>query len=90
MRACGEPVSSLTTGSPSVVRANGVKNADWLRGGVVNDAVGISITVAATQNGATTIEPGQSLRYRYRVIIHPGTVKDADIAGLFTKYTARR
>ena len=43
-----------------------------------------------SQNGAMTIEPGQSLRYRYRVIIHPGTVKDADIAGLFTKYTARR
>jgi hypothetical protein len=37
-----------------------------------------------------TIEPGKSLRYRYRVIIHPGTVKDADIAGLFTKYAARR
>jgi hypothetical protein len=24
------------------------------------------------------------------VIIHPGTVKDADIAGLFTRYTAGR
>ena len=27
-----------------------------------------------------TITPGQSVHYRYRVIIHPGTVKDADIA----------
>jgi hypothetical protein len=41
-----------------------------------------------TQNGAMTISPGQTLRYRYRVVIHPGTAKDADIAGLFTKYTA--
>jgi hypothetical protein len=52
---------------------------------------GLSVfTNDKSQNGATTIEPGQSLRYRYRVIVHPGTVKDADIAGLFTKYIARR
>jgi hypothetical protein len=52
---------------------------------------GLSVfTNDKSQNGAMTIEPGQSLRYRYRVIIHPGTVKDADIAGLFTKYIARR
>jgi hypothetical protein len=37
-----------------------------------------------------TIEPGKSVRYRYRVIIHPGTAQDAGIAGLFTKYTAGR
>jgi hypothetical protein len=41
-----------------------------------------------TQNGAVSINPGQSLRYRYRVIIHPGGVGDADIAGLWTKYAA--
>jgi hypothetical protein len=41
-----------------------------------------------SQDGSMTIEPGKSLRYRYRVIIHPGTVKDAGIAGLYTKYTA--
>jgi Methane oxygenase PmoA len=50
---------------------------------------GLSVfTNDKSQDGAMTIEPGQSLRYRYRVVIHPGTVKDADIAGLFTKYTA--
>ena len=43
-----------------------------------------------SHDGAMTIEPGKSLRYRYRVIIHPGTVKDADIAGLFARYTATR
>ena len=34
-----------------------------------------------------TIEPGKSLRYRYRVIIHPGDANDANIAALWTKYT---
>jgi hypothetical protein len=41
-----------------------------------------------SQNGAISLAPGQSLRYRYRVIIHPGDVKDADIAGLWAKYAA--
>jgi hypothetical protein len=52
---------------------------------------GLSVfTNDKSQNGAMTIEPGKSLRYRYRVVIHPGTVKDADIAGLFTRYAAGR
>jgi hypothetical protein len=34
-----------------------------------------------------TLEPGKSLRYRYRVIIHPGDAKDANIASQWTKYT---
>jgi hypothetical protein len=52
---------------------------------------GLSVfTNDKTQDGAMTLEPGKSLRYRYRVIIHPGTVQDADIAGLYTKYTATR
>jgi len=51
---------------------------------------GLSVfTNDKTQDGSMTIEPGKSLHYRYRVIIHPGTVKDADIGGLYTKYTAR-
>jgi hypothetical protein len=50
---------------------------------------GLSVfTNDKTQNGATTIEPGQSLRYRYRVVIHPGDGKAADIASLYSKYTA--
>ena len=52
---------------------------------------GLSVfTNDKSQNGAMTIEPGQSLRYRYRVIIHPGDVKTADIAGLWAKYTAAK
>lgn len=33
------------------------------------------------------LAPGQTLRYRYRLIIHPGDVKSADIAGEWAKYT---
>jgi hypothetical protein len=40
-----------------------------------------------SQNGAITIEQGKSLRYRYRIIIHPGDVKTADIAGAWEKYS---
>ena len=43
-----------------------------------------------TQNGATTVEPGQRLRYRYRVIVHPGDAKTADIAGLWNKYAGKK
>lgn len=39
-----------------------------------------------SQNGAITISPGQSLRYRYRVIIHPGDAQSANIAGFWEKY----
>jgi hypothetical protein len=52
---------------------------------------GLSVfTNDKTQNGAMTLAAGQSVRYRYRVIIHPGAAKDADIAGLYAKYTATR
>jgi len=42
-----------------------------------------------SQSGAMTLDPGQSLRFRYRVIIHPGDAKSADIAALWTKYSAK-
>ena len=49
---------------------------------------GLSVfTGDKSQNGATTIEQGKSLRYRYRIIIHPGDVKSADIAADWAKYT---
>jgi hypothetical protein len=34
-----------------------------------------------------TVEPGQKLRFRYRIIIHAGDAKTANIAGLWDKYT---
>ena len=33
------------------------------------------------------LEPGKSLRYRYRIIIHPGDGKSADIAAQWAKYS---
>ena len=48
---------------------------------------GLSVfTNDKTQNGAVTVDSGQSLRYRYRVIVHPGDAKTADIAGLWNQY----
>jgi hypothetical protein len=43
-----------------------------------------------SQNGAMTVEPGKSLRYRYRVIIHPGDAKGQDLAGQWAKYASAR
>ena len=40
-----------------------------------------------SQNGAITIEKGQNLRFRYRIIIHPGDVKSANIADAWANYS---
>jgi len=37
-------------------------------------------------SGSMTVDPGQSLRFRYRVIIHPGDFQSANIAEEFQKY----
>ncbi|MEO8593803.1 MAG: PmoA family protein [Candidatus Solibacter sp.] len=51
---------------------------------------GLSVfTNDKSQDGSMTLEPGKTVRYRYRVVIHPGTVKDADIAGLYAKYVKK-
>lgn len=42
-----------------------------------------------TKNGAMTIEPGQHVRFRYRVVIHPGLPADK-IAGLYKAYAQTR
>ena len=46
-----------------------------------------AFTKDKTQDGSMTLEPGQSLRFRYRVIIHPGDAKSADIAAEWKKYS---
>ena len=38
-----------------------------------------------TQNGSLTIEPGEHVRFRYRVIIHPGA-SPARLADLYKEY----
>lgn len=42
-----------------------------------------------TQNGSLTIEAGERVRFRYRVIVHPG-VSPARIAALYEEYAAPR
>ncbi len=36
-----------------------------------------------SRDGSLTIQPGKSLRFRYRVVIHPGDAAAADIADLY-------
>ena len=43
-----------------------------------------------SQNGETTLAPGKSLRYRYRLIIHPGDAATAKIAAQWDKYAAAK
>jgi hypothetical protein len=50
---------------------------------------GLSVfTNDKTQNGAMTIQPGESLRYRYRVIVHPGDVQAANLEAAWKTYSA--
>ena len=39
-----------------------------------------------TKNGSVTLEPGKSLRFRYRVIIHPGDAESAKLEKAYEKY----
>jgi hypothetical protein len=39
-----------------------------------------------SQKSSVELEPGQKLRFRYRVIIHPGDAKSAGLAGLWDAY----
>jgi len=52
---------------------------------------GLSVfTNDKSQDGAMTVQSGQTLRFRYRVIIHSGDVKTAGIAGLWERYVAAK
>lgn len=43
-----------------------------------------------SQDGSMTIEPNQSLRFRYRVVIHDGDTRAAGIADLYKQYVAKK
>jgi hypothetical protein len=49
-----------------------------------------AFTDEKSPDGAVTLERGQSLRFRYRVIVHPGDVKTAGIADQWERYIAGR
>lgn len=40
-----------------------------------------------SKDGSLTLKPGESLRFRYRVVIHPGDAAAAKIADNFAKYS---
>jgi Methane oxygenase PmoA len=42
-----------------------------------------------TRDGSMTLEPGQTLRFRYRVVIHPGDAASAGLAGLYKEYAGK-
>ncbi|MGE5487876.1 MAG: PmoA family protein [bacterium] len=39
-----------------------------------------------SKDGSLTLEPGQTVRFRYRVVIHPGRTAEANIPALYEKY----
>ena len=43
-----------------------------------------------TKDGSLSLAAGESVRFRYRVIIHPGDAAAAGIAGQFSKYAAMK
>jgi hypothetical protein len=43
-----------------------------------------------TKNGAITLKKGEKMRFRYRVVIHPGDTQSAGIAALYKAYTGGR
>jgi hypothetical protein len=47
-------------------------------------------TKGAEPNGSMNLKPGEQIRFRYRVVIHPGSATDAGISGLYEKYAASR
>jgi hypothetical protein len=51
---------------------------------------GLHDFVEKTKDGSQTLEPGQSLRFRLRVVIHPGDTAAAGIAGLHKKFAAMK
>jgi hypothetical protein len=44
----------------------------------------------ATQDGSMTLGPGATLRLRYRVVIHPGDYRSANIAAMYKAYASTR
>jgi hypothetical protein len=43
-----------------------------------------------SQDGSMSVEPGNTVRFRYRVVLHPGDFRDANIAELYKQYAAKK
>jgi hypothetical protein len=42
-----------------------------------------------SQDGSMTLAPGKSVRFRYRVVIHPGDTKSAGVDALWKRYAGK-
>ncbi|MEO7652500.1 MAG: PmoA family protein [Bryobacteraceae bacterium] len=42
------------------------------------------------RNGSITLQPGETIRFRYRVIIHPGDAQNAGIAKAYEEYLKKK
>jgi hypothetical protein len=42
-----------------------------------------------TRDGSVTLEPGKSMRFRYRVVIHPGLTSDAKLDEAYAAWTKK-
>ena len=42
-----------------------------------------------SQDGSMTLAAGQSVRFRYRVVIHPGDTKSAGVDALWKRYSGK-
>ncbi len=51
---------------------------------------GLHDFVDKTKDGSETLEPGQTIRFRYRVVIHPGNAESAGLAAIYKKYAAMK
>ena len=50
---------------------------------------GLSVfTGNKSENGAITVEPGQRLHFRYRVVVHPGDVHTLDLNALYKQFAS--
>ena len=42
------------------------------------------------RDGSVTLEPGKSMRFRYRVVIHPGDTASANLQHMYDEYKKSR
>lgn len=42
-----------------------------------------------SQDGSLTVEPGKTIRFRYRVVVHPGDFRGANVAELYRQYASK-
>jgi hypothetical protein len=68
----------------------GVADFTGTRGKPEGSAINGSARKGSAKDGSAVVEPGQSIEFRYRVILHEGDEKAAHIADAFAEYAKER